>query len=179
VADVSKAAPPRRRDVAAARRQRELPYSVEHQASRHRSWDARRRKPRDLRHAVRLVRAAWIAETPVQLHERVVGDDGNPRLTSEAWRFVFGSPELVEAPDPSDRVAFRSTPFRATLAAFRRGDEKQRAQAEIIHAVTAGEQTPGEAAAAQGVPWWCAKDVAEAALRAFLAQMTDVVVVGD
>jgi hypothetical protein len=166
-----------RRAVATARRRRELPYSEAHQRSVRAAWDGRWRRPRDLRHAVRLVRAAWIAETPVALHDGAIGEDGNPRLTAEAWRFVFGSPGQIERPDPGDRVAFRLTPFRATLYTFRGGDPKQQAQARIVTAVTAGEMNPGAAAAGEGVPLWCAKDVAEQALRAFLASMSDVVVV--
>lgn len=168
----------RTQSVAAARRARDLPYAEAHAASRAVAWDAHRRTPRDLRHAVRLARAAWISETPVQLHEGEIGDDGNPRLTAETERFVFGSPGEIEKPDPSDRVAYRLTPFRATLATFRQGDDRQRAQAEIVARVTAGEQRPAEAAVTIGVPQWCAKDVAEQALRSFLASMSDVVVMG-
>lgn len=170
--------PPRRRSIAAARRARESPYQADHDTSVATAWDARRRTPRDLRHAVRLVRAAWIAETPLELHEREPGDDGNPRLTVSAERFIFGPAGQVERPQPEDRVAYRLTPFRATLDTFRQGDERQRAQAAIVASVTAGERLPGEAAMREGVPAWAAKDVAEIALRSFLASMSDVVVVG-
>jgi hypothetical protein len=166
-----------RHSVVAARRARELPYATAHRRSVARAWDARRRQSRDLRHAVYLVRSAWIAETPVQLHEHAVGDDGNPRFAAGAYRFVFGSPGEIERPEPEDRVAYRLTPFRATLAAFAHGDEKQQEQAKIVRQVTAGERHPAEAAIAIGVPPWCAKDVAEQALRTFLASMSDVVVV--
>lgn len=168
----------RRRTVADARRRRETPYQAEHERSTRRAWDAKSRAPRDLRHAVRLVRAAWINETPVNLTEGPdsVGPDGNPRLTPEATRFIFDGPDQVEPGEPGDPLRFRVTPFRATLAAFERGGQKAQHQAAIVRRVTSGEQLPGSAAMGEGVPEWCAKDVAETALLAFLSSMSDVVV---
>lgn len=166
-----------RRTVVAARQHRDLPYADAHAASRAAAWDVRRRAPRDLRQAVRYVRAAWIAETPVQLHDGEIGDDGKPRFAGDAYRFVFGAPDEIER-ESNGRLGYRWTPFRATLATFRQGDDRQRAQAAIVASVTAGEQGPGEAAANLGVPRWCAKLVAFDALTSFLGSMTDVVVVG-
>jgi hypothetical protein len=47
-------------------------------------------------------------------------------------------------------------------------------RAAIVQHVTIGAQSPVEAAIAEGVPSWCARLVAEDALRAFLHSMSDM-----
>jgi hypothetical protein len=164
--------------LAHARRLRDAPFTIEFERSVAVAWNVREREPRDLRQAVRFVRAAWINETPIRLTEgfESVGPDGNPRFHPEAERFIFGPPDDLEDDEPGAAIRYRLTPFRATLDTFENGDDKMRHQANLIRRVTAGEMLPGAAAIAEGVPAWAAKDVAEHALRAFLACMTDVVV---
>jgi hypothetical protein len=71
-------------------------------------------------------------------------------------------------------VGYYHTPFRATLANMGRGDECSRKRAAVVSHVSIGSQGPVEAAMAEGVPAWCAKTVAEDALRSFLRSMTDL-----
>lgn len=105
-----------------------------------------------------------------------VGDDGNPRFAPETDAYIFGRPDALEHDEPGAIIRYRLLPFRATLAIFTRGDEKMRHQAAIVRRVTAGEQGPMDAAMAEGVPSWCAKDVAEQTLRLFLTIMSEVAV---
>jgi hypothetical protein len=53
------------------------------------------------------------------------------------------------------------------------GNAEHRRAAVVSH-VSIGSQGPVEAAMAEGVPAWCAKVVAEDALRSFLRSMTDL-----
>jgi hypothetical protein len=71
-------------------------------------------------------------------------------------------------------VSYYHAPFRAKLDEWQRGDEGSRKRAAIISHVTIGQQGPREAAITEGVPSWCAKTVAEDAIRAFLRSMTDL-----
>lgn len=156
---------------------RDAPFAAEHRASMAIAWDARRRTPRDLREAVHYARQAWRAEIPPRMSQgpAAIADDGAIRMDPEAEHFVFDPADRLEEDDDRQFIGFRVTPFRATLAAFERGDEKLRRQAAIVRKVAAGER-PVAAAIAEGVPLWAAGDVAELALRAVLGQLTDVVV---
>lgn len=161
----------------AARLRREAPYADVHGRSIGEAWDASKRIPRDLREAVHQARVAWASEIPRALTEgpASVGDDGNPRFTADATTFIFGSPHHVE-PTDSTIVGFRTTPFRSTIASMLTGDESSRKRAAIVGRITAGGMQPLQAAVAEGVPSWCAKTVAEDALRSVLGRVSDLVV---
>lgn len=160
-----------------ARRLREHPYETAHRRSIGEQWDASKRIPRDLGAAVHQARVAWASEIPRALTEgpASVGDDGNPKFTVVATQFIFGSPNHVEATD-DPLLGFRTTPFRAALASFASGDEGMQKRGEIVRRITAGGQSAAQAAIAEGVPSWCAKIVAEDALRSVLGRVSDLVV---
>lgn len=148
-------------------------------------WDWHRREPADLREAVRLARRAYADEVPDKLHNGrnsgtpALAEDGSPRMTAKAEGYIFGPPGADDAArDPEtgqrDLVGYHYTPFRATLERMEHGDEPSRKRAAIVTHVTMGSQGPMQAAIAEGVPSWCAKVVAEDALRSFLRSMTDL-----
>lgn len=158
---------------------RSTPYSEAHRGSLTFSWDWQKRSPRDLRDAVRIVRKAYEDEVPRRMTEGPdsIGDDGTPRFSSQAEGYIFGSPTRTDAGhDPEDRplVSYYQTPFRATLANMERGPEPEARRAAIVRHVTIGSQGPQEAAIAEGVPAWCAKTVAEDAIRSFIRRLSDV-----
>lgn len=158
---------------------RSTPYTEAHRGSVSLQWDWQKRDPRDLRDAVRMCRRAYQEEVPSKLHEGTgLADDGTPRFTSQAEGYIFGSPTRTDAGpmDSSDRpfLTYYQTPFRASLATMERGSEPEAKRAAIVRHVTLGSQGPQEAAIAEGVPVWCAKTVAEDALRSFLRRLSDV-----
>ena len=77
-------------------------------------------------------------------------------------------------PNNQPLLSYYLTPFRATLARMERGSEPEAKRAAIVRHVTIGSQGPKEAAIAEGVPSWCARIVAEDALRSFLRLLSDV-----
>lgn len=177
---------PRRRSdaqldaVAVARAGRAAPYGSEHRRSVNLAWDSDRRQPKDLRTAVYTVRRAYADEVPSKLHTAgTLADDGTPAMTARAEGYIFGSDGTTDARrpapgDPPEAVSFYLTPFRATLASMERGDLAARKQAAIVRHVAIGSQGATQAAILEGVPVWCAGSVAELALRAFLANLSDI-----
>ena len=61
------------------------------------SWDWRKREPRDLREAVRMVRQAYADEVPAKMHNSELADDGTPRMTPQAEGYIFGNPTRTDA----------------------------------------------------------------------------------
>jgi hypothetical protein len=164
---------------------RGLPFTEASRLSFEVKWDWHRREPADLRDAVRMARRAYADEVPTNLHEGPddIGVDGTPKMTARAEGYIFGSAtssdvtmELNEAGKrvPADFASYYHAPFRATLDRLSKGVESERKRAAIVTHVTIGGQNPGHAAMTEGVPAWCAKTVAEDALRAFLRSMTDL-----
>lgn len=160
---------------------RSAPYAAASSMSFEVAWDYTRREPTDLREAVRMVRKAYADEVPTKLHEGYasIGEGGTPKMTERAEGYLFGSATSSDAGrDPEtgepDLVSYYHSPFRAALARMERGDEATRKRAAIVSHVTIGQQGPQEAAIAEDVPSWCAKVVAEDALRAFLRGLTDI-----
>lgn len=149
---------------------RERTYSEASGVSFRLNWDWHNREPRDLREAVRMVRAAYADEVPAKLHGGDLADDGTPKMTPQAEGYIFGSPH---AGYDQERPAldFYRTPFRAALAHLERSNKHRGA---IVSHVTIGSLSPVEAAMREGVPGWCAKEVAESTLRAFLRNLSDV-----
>lgn len=150
-------------------------YADPNAASFRINWDWHNREPKDLREAVRMVRQAYADETPTRLHEHDLADDGTPRMTPQAEGVIFGSPtsgteRRVEG-EAAPAIDFYRTPFRAALAHLERANPPRGA---IVSHVSLGSQSPSEAAMREGVPAWCAKEVAESTLRAFLRNLTDV-----
>ena len=129
-----------------------------------------------------MVRRAYADEVPEDLHEKGsdgIGDDGTPKWTARAAGYIFGNASADDAArDPAsgrpDLVGYYFAPFRAQLDALSHGDEAARKRGAIVAHVTIGSQGPREAAIAEGVPAWCARVVAEDALRSFIRSLTDV-----
>lgn len=145
------------------------------------AWDWRKRQPRDLREAVRIVRAAYASEVPTKLHDGpdAIGEGGTPRMTARAEGYIFGSGMADDAlrdaeTGQRDPVGYYHAPFRARLAELYRGDERARKCAAIVSHVTIGQQGPQQAAIAEGVPSWCATLVARDALFFFIHSMSDL-----
>lgn len=151
-------------------------YADDNAASFRLSWDANRRPPRDLRHAVDLCRRAYRDEVPTKLHESGLADDGTPRMTAKFEAYIFGSPTWTDAGKGEQAlVSFYLTPFRARLAEMEsHSAESTRKHAAIVSHVTIGGQTGESAAIAEGVPEWCSRLVAFTALSSFLRGLTDV-----
>lgn len=155
---------------------RSAPFAPENRTSAGMAYDFRRRQPRDLREAVRLVRKAYQDEVPTKLHEGdALADDGTPAMTSRAEAYIFGSPTWTDAGHgEKPLVAFYLTPFRATLGGMLRATaESSRKRGAIVQHVAFGME-PEQAAAEEGVPSWCTRLVAYDALATFLRQLTDV-----
>jgi hypothetical protein len=156
---------------------RGLPYSSASETSFTLKWDWHRREPKDLREAVRQVRAAFANEVPAKLHEGPdsIGEGGTPRMTPQAEGYIFGSPQSSDRSDPDQLVSYFRSPFRAALANMSQSSaESERRRAAIVSHVTLGSRGPKEAAIEEGVPSWCAPLVAEDALRSFLRSLTDL-----
>lgn len=154
---------------------RDATYSAASGQSFRVQWDWHNREPKDLREAVRMVRAAYADEVPARLHNRDLADDGTPHMTPQMEGYVFGSEtsgseRRVEG-EPLPALDFYRTPFRAALANLERANPNRGA---IVSHVSIGSQSPVEAAMREGVPSWCAKEVAESTLRAFLRNLTDI-----
>lgn len=154
---------------------RGTPYVTDHQATTARLWDWQRRSPRNLREAVRVIRQAYADEVPGRMTEGYdsIGEDGTPRFAPQAEAYIFGREDSTTG-QKGDVLAFYRTPFRATLAHMERGAEPEQKRAAIVRHVTIGSRGPKEAAIAEGVPDWCAGTVAEQAIRAFIARLSDV-----
>jgi hypothetical protein len=154
---------------------RERTYSEASGVSFRVNWDWHNREPRDLREAVRMARQAYADEVPARLHSHDLADDGTPKMTPQAEGYIFGSETAGEerrTPDEAPpALDFYRTPFRACLANLERSSPRR---AAIVSHVTIGSLSPVEAAMREGVPTWCAKEVAESTLRAFLRNLTDV-----
>ena len=121
-----------------------------------------------------MVRRAYADEVPSDLHEKGedgIGPDGTPKWTTRAEGYIFGSAQGSDGPDA---VSWYHSPFRAHLDAMARGNEAERKRAAVVSHVTIGSQGPQEAAIKEGVPTWCAKLVAEDALRSFLRGLSDL-----
>ena len=169
---------------AEALRWRDAPFTAASDASFRVKWDYHRREPRDLREAVSMVRRAYADEVPAKLHkgpDNAEGLYGAPGLTPQAEGYIFGGAQGSDRKDPSEMVSYYHAPFRAKLAELELAilpngdpDVSCRKRAAIVSHVTIGAQGPQEAAIKEGVPSWCAKLVAEDALRAFLRGMTDL-----
>jgi hypothetical protein len=84
------------------------------------------------------------------------------------------SRDCPRAPENQPLVAYYLAPFRATLANMERGDPTNQRRARMVQHVTFGSMGPYEAATAEGAHPLDAKDVAEAAIRAFLRCMSDL-----
>jgi hypothetical protein len=160
---------------------RSAPFTAAADASVRVAWDWRKRQPRDLREAVDMARQLHAAEVPSKLHEGPdsIGPDGTPKMTARAEGYIFGSGTSDDAPrnpetNERDPVGYYHAPFRARLAEMSAGMEVDRKRAAIVQHVTIGARSPVEAAIAEGVPSWCARLVAEDALRAFLHSMSDM-----
>lgn len=183
---------------------RGLPYSAASGVSFSVRWDWHKRDPLDLRDAVRMARRAYSDEVPDKLHDGTLhlAPDGSPRMTANASRTIFGSGTETDTPRPQCHchvepdadghidhkedcpkiteaeqrpfIEYYLAPFRATLAGMELGDEASRKRAAIVSAITIGGEGPQEAAIKAGVPRWCAKTVAEDAVRAFLRRLSDV-----
>jgi len=154
---------------------REAPFAPENRTSAGMAYDFRRRQPKDLHDAVNMVRRAYQDEVPTKLHESGLADDGTPAMTAKAEAYIFGNPTWTDAHGERPLVAFYVTPFRATLAEMERArDEATRKRAAIVRHVTIGSQSAEEAAISEGVPSWCSRDVAKAALTSFLRRLSDV-----
>ena len=159
---------------------RSSPYGVENSISVTVASDYRRREPRDLREAVLLVRRAYADEMPDKLHDSAIGEDGTPRMNARAVGYIFGDPRADDAgrdPETGERdlVGHHYTPFRAKLDEMSRSSrESHRKHAAIVEHVTLGGQEAVQAAIAEGVPSWCAGEVAYHAIRAFLNQMSSI-----
>lgn len=180
---------------------RSTPYSEASGVSFTVNWQFHNREPRDLREAVRMVRQAYADEVPQKLHDAQLGEAGTPRMSGQALGYMFGSENageehraecdcraisinrnlpFLEAGEHHDDCAskaprpaldFYRTPFRAALAHLERVNKHRGA---IVSHVSIGSLSPSEAAMREGVPAWCAKEVAESTLRSFLRNLSDV-----
>lgn len=139
------------------------------------AWDANRRGPRDLRHAVELVRRAYRDEVPTKLHEQGLADDGTPAMTAKAEAYIFGSPTWTDAgKGDAPLVSFYLTPFRATLSDMEKAREPHtRRRAKIVSHVAFGME-PIQAATTEGAHPLDAKLVVFDALSSFLRRLSDV-----
>lgn len=156
---------------------RDGPFAPESRTSAGMAYDWRRRQsPRDLRHAVSLVRRAYSDEVPAKLHEGGLADDGTPAMTAKAEAYIFGSATWTDAGKGETPIlSYYLTPFRATLDGMEQHNaESVRKRAAIVRHVTIGSQEPEQAAITEGVPSWCSRMVAMDALTAFLRLLSDV-----
>ena len=166
---------------AEALHRRSAPYTDAQRASVRVQWDIRNREPQTLRDAVRAVRRAYSDEVPTKLHEGPdsIGEGGTPKMTPRAEGYLFGDPRADDAArDPEtgerDLVGYHHAPFRARLADMEQGNLTDRKRAAIVRHVAIGSRNPADSAQAEGVPLWCAKVVAEDALRVFLRGLSDL-----
>lgn len=160
---------------ALSRRGRE--FAAENQTSAGIAYDYRRRQPRDLREAERMVRRAYADEVPTKLHSGTdLADDGTPAMTNRATSYIFGNAQQTDAGrGDGEFLSYYLAPFRATLSAMQTARaESTRRHAAIVSHVTIGGQDPEPAAEAEGVPSWCSRRIAFDALCSFLRQLSDV-----
>lgn len=165
---------------AAALGRRESPYTAASEVSFRVQWDHHRREPEDLREAVRMCRQAYSDEVPDKTHSGAeLAEDGTPKMTAKAEGYIFGNAQADDAGRDAetgarDLLGYHFTPFRAALDWLAHGSESERKRAAIVSHVTIGSQGAQDAAIAEGVPSWCAKVVAEDALRGFLRSLSDI-----
>lgn len=161
------------------------------------AWDWHNRQPDDLRDAVRMVRRAYADEVPGKLHEGYdsIGEGGTPKMAGTFLAYLEHPASTDDPPirclcdraagehhagdcpaHPRNRplISYLRYPFRALLDGWSRGGEGQRKRAAIVAHVAIGRTGPRAAAIAEGVPEWCARVVAEDALRSFLRSLSDV-----
>ena len=139
------------------------------------SWEVRfdRQPPRSLRQLVRDLRRACADEVPTRIHSRDTDEGGDPAWAPEFTRYITGSDFATDRGDDGSTEVYL-TPYRAAIAAMRNGkDEATRRRCAIVEHVVAGSD-PVEAAMIEGVPEWCAKDVAIRALGIFWVRYSDV-----
>jgi hypothetical protein len=168
---------------------RSAPYTKAADASVRIAWDWRKRQPKDLREAVRMVQAAYASEVPTKLHEAAIGEGGTPKMTARAEGYIFGNPKSDNAarnPETGERdpIGEYHAPFRARLAELMGShaqhpkgydcQDRAHRQGVIVQHVAIGGQDPFDAAVAEGVPSWCAGIVAKDALFFFLHSMSDL-----
>lgn len=156
---------------------RSTPFGPENRTSAGMAFDFRRRQtPRDIHHAVHLVRRAYADEVPTRLHEHGLAPDGTPAMTQRTESFIFGGDSWTDAgKGEQPLVSYYITPFRATLSAMERHPaESTRKRAAIVRHVAIGGQDPDAAALTEGVPSWTTRLVAFDALCTFLRQLSDV-----
>lgn len=154
------------------------------------NWDWRKRQPKDLREAVRIVRAAYASEVPTKLHDGpdAIGEGGTPRMTARAEGYIFGSGMADDAPRDAetgqrDPIGYYHAPFRARLAELLGNHAKHpddfdcqdraHRQGAIVQHIAFGTE-PVEAAMAEGVPLWCALHEAKEAVFFFIHSMSDL-----
>ena len=152
---------------------RSSPYTAASEQSIRLQWSARTYDHLDLRGLVNEAVHDWAQEVPEKLHEHALADDGTPRMTSRAVGYIFGHDEATDASD-DEFVAYYNKPFRAVLSHMSRRGEPERKRAAIVGHIVMGSQRPAAAAMAEGVPGWCAKLVAEDALRSVLRAKSDL-----
>ena len=160
---------------------RESSFSTENRTSAGMAYDFRRRAPRDLRDAERIVRRAYGDEVPTRMHEHGLADDGTPAMTARAEAYIFGSDTWTDAgKGDAPLTSYYLTPFRARLSEMEHHNaESTRKHAAIVKHVTIGGQSGEAAAQSEGVPSWCSRMVAFEALATFLRGLTDVKVANE
>ena len=146
-------------------------YADEHA----RSWEVRfdrRTEPGSLRELVIDLRRAYRDEVPARLHKHDVDGGGTPAYSGEFAAYLYARPDAVDREDDTYR-----TPFRRCLSAMLTSREAAtRQMAGIVAHVTVGGEAPEDAVARQvGIAEaWCARAVAERALRVFWRRCSDV-----
>lgn len=158
--------------TAEALSRREATYADEHAAS----WEVRfdRQEPHNLRDLVRDLRRCYADEVPTRIHTAEVDAGGTPAYAPEFARYLYGSDFATDQHDEGSAEVYL-TPFRRALAAMDgAASEGARRRAYIVGHIVIGDSGPAEAAMIEGVPEWCAKEVAERALRIFWRRLSDV-----
>jgi hypothetical protein len=153
---------------------RSATYADEHARSWEVRFDRPSHEPRDLRELVRCLRRAYADEVPGRLHTSQVDGGGTPAYAPEFARYLYGSEFATDQGDGATTETYL-TPFRRALASMDTSeDEGTRKRAWIVSHVVLGGAGPAESAILEGVPSWCAKDVAERALAVFWRRLSDV-----
>jgi len=153
---------------------RSATYADEHAKSWEVRFDRPSHEPRDLRELVRCLRRAYADEVPARMHTAQVDAGGTPAYAPEFARYLYGSDFATDQHDEAATETYL-TPFRRALASMDvAADEGTRRRAWIVGHVVLGDAGPAEAAMIEGVPEWCAKDVAEKALSVFWRRLSDV-----
>jgi hypothetical protein len=152
---------------------RNATYADEHAASWELRMDRPSREPKSLRGLVAEIRSAYADEMPTRIHVHDVDGGGTPAYSPEFKRYLYGSDFATDRETEGTETYL--TPFRAALAGMERAqDEGTRRRAAIVGHVTFAAMGPLEAAMIEGVPEWCARDVALRALGVFWRRLSDV-----